>query len=189
VDAAIRVFAEKGFVETSITDVAEEAEVAVTAVYYHFSGKDELFDAAMRHVLGQISETVSQARPDGTGLEVDALGRAIDAVWDWVDQHPAEAMLAYVHLPGATRQMNVLRREFDDLHVQRAFDYVATVGNGSNKTGAARHASATLAVRTLVDVLMAVHQMRMSQGTLARQSPEALRKAVRDVSSRIITVG
>ncbi|MEZ5217145.1 MAG: TetR family transcriptional regulator [Ilumatobacteraceae bacterium] len=51
IDAAIRVFAERGFVDTALTDVAEAADVAVTAVYYHFSGKDELFGAAMRHVL------------------------------------------------------------------------------------------------------------------------------------------
>ena len=37
---AIRLFARKGFVDASIGDVAEEAEVAVTAVNYHSSGKE-----------------------------------------------------------------------------------------------------------------------------------------------------
>ena len=38
VDAAIVVFGQRGFVDTSISDIAEAADVAVTAVYYHFAG-------------------------------------------------------------------------------------------------------------------------------------------------------
>ena len=40
IDAAIRLFARKGFVDAVISEVAEEAGVAVTAIYYHFSGKE-----------------------------------------------------------------------------------------------------------------------------------------------------
>jgi AcrR family transcriptional regulator len=50
VDAAVRQFARKGFVEASMADVAEEAGVAVTAVYYHFAGKEELYSAAVSRV-------------------------------------------------------------------------------------------------------------------------------------------
>ncbi len=55
VDAAIRQFARKGFVDASISDVAEEADVVVTAVYYHFSGKEELFSAAVDQVFRSIT--------------------------------------------------------------------------------------------------------------------------------------
>ncbi len=48
VDAANKVFARTGFAETSVQDVAEEAGVVPTAVYYHFAGKDELFDVALQ---------------------------------------------------------------------------------------------------------------------------------------------
>ena len=116
---------------------------------------------------------------------------ASSAVWDWIDDHPAEASLAYAHLPGATRQMSVLRREFDDLHVRRAFDYLSVhPGATQSPSNTARHAAATLAVRTLVDVLMAVQHVRMSgEGSLPKESPADLRAAVRAVSSRIVLVG
>ena len=58
IDAAIRQFARKGFVDASISDVAEEADVVVTAVYYHFSGKEELFSAAVNRVFESISDVV-----------------------------------------------------------------------------------------------------------------------------------
>ena len=62
IDAAIRQFARKGFVDAAISDVAEEADVVVTAVYYHFSGKEELFSAAVNRVFQSISEVVAAAR-------------------------------------------------------------------------------------------------------------------------------
>jgi len=188
VDAAIRVIAEKGFVDASITDVAEEADVAVTAVYYHFSGKDELFDAAMSQVLGAITAAASAARPEDAPGDEAGLRAVINAVWDWVDENPTEAMLAYLHLPGATRQMAQLRREFDDHHVRRAFDYVNARGATPTGTNAARHAAATLALRTLVDTLMAVHQLRLMDGPINAESPAVLRRAVQDLSTRIILV-
>ena len=61
IDAAIRLFARKGFVDAAISDVADEADVVVTAVYYHFAGKEELFSAAVHRVFESISAVVRAA--------------------------------------------------------------------------------------------------------------------------------
>lgn len=42
VDAALRLFREKGFDETTMRDVAAEADVATGAAYYYFRSKEEL---------------------------------------------------------------------------------------------------------------------------------------------------
>ena len=55
VDAAIKVFSSQGFADAKIHDIAQEAGVAPTAVYYHFDGKPDLFEAALREVLGSIT--------------------------------------------------------------------------------------------------------------------------------------
>ena len=73
VAAAVHVFAEKGYTEAAISDIAEEADVAVTAVYYHFSGKEDLFAAAMRSALDSISTVVEEARPTGTSTGSDGV--------------------------------------------------------------------------------------------------------------------
>lgn len=187
VDAAIRLFARKGFVDASIGDVAEEADVVVTAVYYHFSGKEELFTAAVHKVFGMISDVVAAVRPSDAPGDEQTLDAVIDAVWEWVDTHPDEATLVHLQLPGATRQITTLRQEFEDLHSNRAFGYIGA-GEQRGRASAARRAIETLSVRTLTDALISVHTMRLGDGPLSADKGAALLKAVRDMSHRIVTV-
>ncbi|PJF45437.1 MAG: TetR/AcrR family transcriptional regulator, partial [Candidatus Thermofonsia Clade 3 bacterium] len=46
-DAAERLFAERGFAGTSLRDITSEARVNLAAVNYHFGSKDELFLATV----------------------------------------------------------------------------------------------------------------------------------------------
>ncbi len=185
VDAAIRLFARKGFVDAAISDVADEADVVVTAVYYHFTGKEELFGAAVHKVFDSISEVVANVRGDDSPGDEATLDAVIDAVWEWIDTHPDEATLVHLQLPGATRQISTLRQEFEDLHVQRAFGYLGS--NGSRgRTSAARRAVETLSARTLVDLLISVHTMRLADGPLSGEPSAQLRTAVRELTHRLV---
>ena len=185
IDAAIRQFARKGFVDASISDVAEEADVVVTAVYYHFSGKEELFSAAVNRVFQSISGEVAAARGDDQPGDAASLDAVIDAVWNWIDDHPEEATLLYLQLPGATRQITTLRQEFEEQHVQRAFGYLG--GEGRGRPSAARRAVETLTVRTLVDLLISVHTMRLVDGPLSGEPQAKLRAAVHDLAKRLVS--
>jgi len=184
VDAAIRLFARKGFVDASIADVADEADVVVTAVYYHFSGKEELFGAAVDRVFTSITEVVATARGDDQPADSKSLDTVIDAVWNWIDNHPDEATLFYLQLPGATRQIVTLRHDFEEIHVQRAFGYLPA--NGRARPSAARRAVETLTARTLVDLLISVQTMRLADGPLSAEPSERLRKAVHTVAKRLV---
>lgn len=184
IDAAIRQFARKGFVDASIGDVAEEADVAVTAVYYHFSGKDELLSAAVNRVFESISDVVGEARGEEEPSGPAALGAVIDAAWDWIDSHPDEATLFYLQLPGATRQITTLRQEFEEAHVQRAFGYLPR--GIRTRSSAARRAIDTLTARTLVDLLISVQTMRLADGPLSLEANDKLRAAVHQVASRLV---
>src|SRR5918994_976806 len=163
IDAAIRQFSRKGFVDAAISDVAEEADVVVTAVYYHFSGKEELFSAAVNRVFQSISDVLAAARGD---------------------DDPEEATLLYLQLPGATRQITTLRQEFEEQHVQRAFGYLG--GEGRGRPSAARRAVETLTARTLVDLLISVHTMRLVDGPLSGEPGPKLRKAVHELAARLV---
>jgi AcrR family transcriptional regulator len=185
IDAAIRQFARKGFVDAAISDVAEEADVVVTAVYYHFSGKEELFSAAVNRVFQSISEVVAAERGDDEPGSQASLDAVIDAVWNWIDDHPEEATLLYLQLPGATRQITTLRQEFEEEHAQRAFAYFGG-GDGRGRSSAARRAMETLTVRTLIDLLISVHTMRLADGPLSDEPGTKLRKAVHDLAARLV---
>jgi TetR/AcrR family fatty acid metabolism transcriptional regulator len=43
-DAAVRVFADKGFTQCRVSDIAEEAGVAYGLVYHYFDSKDQVLD-------------------------------------------------------------------------------------------------------------------------------------------------
>ena len=120
VNAAIRVFARQGFADASIQTVAAEAGVAPTAVYYHFAGKDELFEAALRQVLTSMYEVVVAARADDEPGDPEILGHVIAAVWRWLETNPEAGALVNHHLPGATTRARALQDEFESLHVARA---------------------------------------------------------------------
>jgi AcrR family transcriptional regulator len=184
VDAAIGVFAHKGFVDASVGDVATAAGVAVTAVYYHFDGKEDLFGASMARVLSAMDAVVVEARPDGAHADEAALHRVIDAMWAWVDANPDAARLVHLHSGGATRQTAAMRREFDERRLHRAYAYL---GDEDRPGGpAARRAAATLAIRTIVDLLIDVQHFRLLGGPLADRPPDEVRAAVHDVVSRIL---
>ncbi|SNT46862.1 TetR/AcrR family transcriptional regulator [Rhodococcoides kyotonense] len=187
VDAAIRVFAAKSFSEASVQDVADEANVVPSAVYYHFSGKDELFELAMRRVMDMVNDVVDQVRSDEGPDDSPSLEAVTVAVWHWVEAHPDESRLMHYHLPGATAATANLRRDFEGVHVQRAFDYLLPSDVPTTKRAAAvAHASHTLAIRTLIELLMTIHALRMDDGPLSRHASKTLSRAVVDVGERIV---
>lgn len=59
-DAAEKLFGEKGFDATSLRDITTEADVNLAAVNYHFQSKDSLIDA----VIARRVEPVNQKRCD-----------------------------------------------------------------------------------------------------------------------------
>ncbi len=187
VDAAIRVFADKSFSDASIGDVALEANVVPSAVYYHFAGKDELFELAMRRVLDNVNAIVAEGRAQENSDEPPSLEAVILAVWHWVEAHPDESKLLHYHLPGATAEASTLRREFEEVHVQRAFDYLPQTPVPSSKKAAAyEHATRALSTRTLIELLMSIHALRMGEGPLSKHASKSLSRAVVAVGERIV---
>ncbi len=187
VDAAIEVFARTGFAETSVQDVAEEAGVVPTAVYYHFAGKDELFEIALQSVIAELDAVVDAARPEGD--QRGALPLVIAAVWEWIESRPDHARILYSHLPGATKQAQQLRVQFEEQHIARAYSYARKdAGRRRLRSATAMHAAMRLAVRTLISTSIAIQEMRLEGGPLSRRSPRALRAALEEVSRRIIAL-
>jgi len=60
--AAERVLAEKGFYETKISDIAEDADIGVGTVYLHFDTKEALIEAVVEDTVTRMKATIDQAR-------------------------------------------------------------------------------------------------------------------------------
>lgn len=52
-DTAITLFAERGFEACTMRDLASAVGIRAPAIYNHYSSKDEVLAAAMKHILGQ----------------------------------------------------------------------------------------------------------------------------------------
>ena len=191
IDAAITVFARKGFSDASIQEIADEAHMVPTAVYYHFSGKEELFESALRRAMDASDAVVTATRPDEAPGNAEIFTQVAFASWDWIEEHPDEARLLFLHMPGgATPGAKALRMDFEDRHVRRAYDYFSSSRiPSSRRSAAAQHAARTLAVRTMIGLTASIHPLRMEGGPLTTLSRARLQQAVADVSTRIITGG
>ena len=66
-EAAARLFAEQGYLATTINDILEAVGIAKGTFYHHFASKQEVLDALIAH---QVSVQVAQAEAlvDATGM-------------------------------------------------------------------------------------------------------------------------
>lgn len=60
-ETALKVFAEKGFHETSIQDICREAEISVGSIYFYFPNKEEVFETIYCEILNSLSKTHNAA--------------------------------------------------------------------------------------------------------------------------------
>jgi AcrR family transcriptional regulator len=82
-DAAERLFAEKGFAQTSLRDITAEAGVNLAAVNYHFQSKNHLIGAVFDRRIGPLNEErlamLDQLEKEAAGapVPVEGLLRAV----------------------------------------------------------------------------------------------------------------
>jgi len=71
--AGTKLFAEKGFPGTSMTELAELTDIASATIFYHFKNKEELFLAVLKNVKDEIIKSFEEyfaEKKFETGLEM-----------------------------------------------------------------------------------------------------------------------
>lgn len=93
-DVAMRVFAERGFHDASMNDIAIEAGVTKPVLYQHFTSKRELFAELLNEVGRDLQETITKAVASADGpREMVQLG--FSAYFSYVDRHRDAFQLFY----------------------------------------------------------------------------------------------
>jgi AcrR family transcriptional regulator len=98
--AALELFAERGYRETTITDIAERADVAPRTVTVHFPAKDELLFDAEPFTLDSLSKRLAARQPHEP---------ALDALRDWMATTMTEAETSGSELDGRFWERRALR--------------------------------------------------------------------------------
>jgi AcrR family transcriptional regulator len=183
--AAITVFADRGFGEAGVNDIADAANVVVSGIYYHFGGKAELFDAATAAVYESLDATIEAARVGHEAGSAEELASVIRSGNQWTDDHPHAAKMLYSQLPGATQESAKLREKHEDRHVGRAYRYVERAAESGSHPEIDSPAG-ELAARVLVHLMISVMPLRLEGGLLSRRSPKSLEASLQIVGNQIV---
>jgi AcrR family transcriptional regulator len=101
-DAAMALFAERGYAEVGIDDIGAAVGIAGPSLYNHFPSKQAILVAAMRRGHAHLVSAMAAAREQGTD-PLDVLRRLTDAYVDLTLDHPdliTVLISETVHLPG-----------------------------------------------------------------------------------------
>ena len=129
-DAALRVFARKGFHSARVADVAREAGVAYGLVYHYFPSKeamlDELFDQRWTFLLTQIANVDKQT--------LTARDKLYEVASFIIDSYRYDPELMKVIIVEVTRAANSFGREHLP-EIQAAYEGIATIVRSAQRSG------------------------------------------------------
>lgn len=183
--AAIDVFSRQGYVEATVEGIAKMAGVAPATVYYHFGSKGDLFNRALRLAMNAWSDNLIRVRPDGASA-VAGLRQVVRAGWDYWKANPAAAALIARYSEGSTVEAVQLRREWEQRHLDRAYDYIDVPPNSRNSRRAREQRAAhALTMRLMIDCILATQAVAMDNG----YSPDDVTDislAVEELSVRLV---
>jgi len=100
-DAAERLFAEKGFAATRLEDVAERVGIRRASIVYYFKDKPELYDAVLADVLAGLYAVIEPALRARAPL-LERIDLAVSAWIDYVGHRPTFARLLLREIAGAS---------------------------------------------------------------------------------------
>lgn len=125
--AALKLFGEKGLGETSIRDIAREANVNLGVIYYYFDDKEDLFRATMMEsVLGSITGVLAE-ETNTRGTATERLERLYSRYLEFIDANPAESRIV---LRGMLRVLDQEETPFVSLMMGRVESIGGIVRDG-----------------------------------------------------------
>jgi TetR/AcrR family transcriptional regulator, fatty acid metabolism regulator protein len=129
-DAAVRVFAERGFNAARVSDIADEAGVAYGLMYHYFGSKDEVLDTlfldrwnVLLHAIGEVDRGDAEPR--------DKLYAITSFI---VDSYRYDPDLMKVIIVEVTRAANSFGRKHLG-KIREAFDGIADIVRAGQESG------------------------------------------------------
>ncbi|SHJ43205.1 transcriptional regulator, TetR family [Clostridium amylolyticum] len=117
-DAAISVFIEKGFEETSMREIASAAGLTTGAIYHHFKNKDELFYHAVKEAMyfaQKLSEKDESSNLKSTENMLNEISNKVRERMSKADEQRLLVLLiGYVVSKGGTLS-EVLKKDYNEI--------------------------------------------------------------------------
>jgi TetR/AcrR family transcriptional regulator, fatty acid metabolism regulator protein len=130
-DAAVRVFARRGFHHCRVSDVADEAGVAYGLVYHYFSSKEEILNTLFLERWQVMLDAIAEIDARSELSARDKLHRVAGFI---VDSYRHDPDLMKVIIVEVTRAAN----SFGRLHLEKireAYEGIANIVEGARESG------------------------------------------------------
>ncbi|MFC8433587.1 TetR/AcrR family transcriptional regulator [Streptomyces sp. NPDC057253] len=115
---AAGLFATRGYTQTTVRDIADEAGILSGSLYHHFSSKEDMLDEILRGFLDRLHERFTEIEKEGTDPR-EVLDQLITHAFTTIHETP-EAVALY-------------QSEADTLVGQSGFEYVDQLGKKIEK--------------------------------------------------------
>lgn len=113
-DMAIRLFATKGYTQTTVRDIADEAGILSGSLYHHFSSKEAMLDEILRSFLEELLGRFSMIEAEGDNPR-EVLDELVRATFATIEAKPYTVAL--------------YQNELSTLGAQPGFEYVAAISH------------------------------------------------------------
>jgi len=163
-DAAEDVFGRKGFHDTTLREIAQQAEFSVGSVYSFFDSKDDLFLQIFVRRGGELLAEI-EAVSSGAGTALDQLHLLVDTEVGFFRRHPnfARLMLRYANVPNLAAATPLHRRVGGDF--ERATTLQAEIFARGQATGELRDGDAEALSRIFSGLVLSFQTLDVSNDT------------------------
>ena len=122
IDAAIKIFAKKGFFHAKISEIAKEADVADGTIYLYFKSKDDILINIFEEYMDKLIERIQTELAEEED-PVSKLKRFIQLHFVLAENNPNLAEVITVEL----RQSNKFMKEYDNVKFRDYLNLISSV--------------------------------------------------------------
>ncbi|MDR0378324.1 MAG: TetR/AcrR family transcriptional regulator [Spirochaetaceae bacterium] len=81
-EKALDVFVDEGFENATILKIAARCGITRTTMYIYFKNKKEIFTYSIKHLMGEVEETIQEVRKTATLSSVEKIIRVLNVIID-----------------------------------------------------------------------------------------------------------
>jgi AcrR family transcriptional regulator len=157
IEAAIELFAQKGFEGTSIRDLAAKADVNVAMVNYYFGSKEKLFEALVEVKAASARGTLEELLNDKTLTSIEKIDKIVDSYIDRLFSHRMFHRL--IHQELIMNQREALQDSITTLLLPNSL-YIKSIINEGIENGQFKQVDVLL---TMVSLMGTINQLLLSK--------------------------
>lgn len=171
--AAAKLFAEKGYSDCNLREIAEKVGIKAGSFYYHFASKDqildEILDASLTMIISAVTSAIEQLGPEATVTQkISTAMRTHVSTFLGRDANATALMRVYEHLPPAMKRRS---REQRRVYAQIWYDlFEQGVANGEIRSDVEPKLMVTFILAGMSRVMEWYNPRRMSMDEVCNLS-------------------